>query len=112
MEKYLEKMKEYLKMDSEIPFGEFADYYNQVTGRLQENYDSMENEDLFKAKYILSIVGSNAQSRAMKKGPESKKYKKMGERATFWSNAINFRLIKSGMTQQAIDEATDKVNPE
>lgn len=112
MEKYLEKMKEYLKMDSEIAFGEFADYYNQVTGWLQENYDTIENEDLFKAKYILSIVGSNAQSRATRKGPESKKYKKMGEKAVFWGNAINFRLIKAGMSQQEIDAAVEQVNPE
>lgn len=111
MENYLEKMKEYLKMDSEIPFQEFTDYYNQVTGYLQDNYDSMENGNLFSAKYILSILSSNAHSRAARKGPDSKKYKKMGEKASFWSKAINFRLIKSGMSQQEIDEALDKVNP-
>lgn len=112
MESFLEKMKEYLKMDSEIPFTEFVDYYNQVIGFLQTNHESLEQEDLFKAKYILSIVSSNAQARAQRKGPESKKYKKMGEKTGFWSNAINFRLQKEGLSQQEIDEAVEKVNPE
>lgn len=105
MESMLAKMREYLKMDSEIPFAEFRDYYEQVTGYLQANYDGMEKEELFAAKFILDIVSSNSKGRAMRKGPEVKKYKKMGEKTAFWSEAIEFRLKKDGMSKQDIDAA-------
>ena len=107
METLLTKIQEYLKMDTEIPFGEFTEYYQQVMDFLQTNYETMDNDGLMAAKYILSIVSGNSKSRALRKGSESKKYKKMGEKASFWSEAINFRLLKEGMTQQEIDESIE-----
>lgn len=112
MEKQLEKMKEYLKMDTEIPFGEFSEYYHEVMDGLQANYEAMSRETLFRAKYILQIVANNAFSRAQRKGDLSKKYKKMGEKANFWCKAIDFRLAKEGMSQEEIDQAVEAVNPE
>ena len=112
MESLLTKMREYLKMDSEIPFEEFKDYYGQNMNYLQTNYDGMNNDELFTAKYILDIVSSNGESRALRKGPESKKYKKMGEKAAFWSDAIEFRLKKEGMSKQDIDTAVAKIGQE
>lgn len=112
METLLSKMKEYLKMDSEIPFAEFRDYYQQVMDFLQSNYDGLGKDDLITAKFILNIVSSNSKARALKKGSESKKYRKMGEKTSFWSDAINFRLLKEGMTQQAIDEAVERLSKE
>jgi len=72
----------------------------------------LAKEELFQAKYILQIVASNAAARAQRKGDLSKKYKKMGDKAQFWSNAIDFRLINEGMSQQEIDKAVDAVNPD
>lgn len=112
MDNLLEKMKEYLKMDTEIPFSEFTAYYNELIKSLQSGYEGMENKELFQAKYILTIVASNARNRAQRKGPESKKYKKMGDKCSFWSDAINYRLVKSGLSQQEIDEQVAAVNPE
>lgn len=110
MEALLTKMKEYLEMDTEIPYGEFNEYYQQVMGYLQASYDKMENEDLFKAKYILSIVSSNAAGRAQRKGPESKKYNKISEKTSFWGKAISYRLEKSGLSSKEIDEAVEKIS--
>lgn len=109
MKTLMAKMKEYLVMDTEIPFKEFSDYYRQVMDHLQMNYDDMDNDNLLNAKFIVTIINGNSMSRAQRKGTESKKYKKMGEKAKFWSEAINFRLIKSGFTQEAIDEQMDKM---
>ena len=112
MERLLDKIKEYLKMDTEIPFGEFSEYYHEVLDYLQANYDGMNKEDMFSAKYILLIVASNATTRSQRKGDVSKKFKKMGEKADFWSKAINFRLINEGMSQAEIDEAVANVIPD
>lgn len=103
MDSLLAKMKEYLKMESEIPFVEFKDYYQQVMDYLQAGYEKMERQELLAAKFILDIVNSNSKYRAQRKGPESKKYKKIGEKTGFWSDAINYRLLKAGMTQEEID---------
>lgn len=108
MEALMTKMKEYLGMDTEIPYGEFNEYYQQVMGYLQANYDGMANEDLFQAKYILSIISTNAAGRAHRKGPESKKYNKISEKTSFWNKAISYRLEKSGLSPKEIEEAVEK----
>lgn len=112
MEKLLDKMKEYLKMDTEISFGEFSEYYHGLTDYLLANYEGMSREDLIAAKYILQIVASNATARSQHKGDLRKKFKKMSEKADFWNKSIDFRLINEGMTQGEIDQAVDAVNPE
>ena len=108
MDSILVKMREYLEMETEIPFEEFKDYYEQVTDYLQNSYDDMTNDELFAAKFVLDIVSSNSKSRAMRKGPESKKYKKIAEKTSFWSEAIGFKLKKAGMSQEEIDAGVAK----
>lgn len=105
----MEKMNEYLNMDTEIPFEEFTAYYAQVMDQLKENYEKMENEDLLKVKFILSIISTNGTMRAQRKGSNSKKYKKISEKATFWGDAINLRLLKSGMSQEEIDQSMNNM---
>lgn len=112
MDELLEKMKGFLKMDSEIPFGEFSEYYHAVIDYLQEKYEGMNQEELTQALYILQIVASNASARAQRKGDVSKKFKKMGEKGSFWCKAINYRLEKEGLNQAQINEALDAVDPE
>ncbi|MCR4441398.1 MAG: hypothetical protein QHH10_04550 [Peptococcaceae bacterium] len=112
MEPLLAKMKEYLQMDTEITFAEFKDYYHEVMDYLQKNYNVMGKEELFAAKFIVDIVSRNGKARAARKGPESKKYKKMAEKCSFWNDAINFRLQKEGLTQQEIDSGVAKVEEE
>lgn len=109
MEELYLKMKEYLKMDTEISFQEFSEYYNKVMGYMQSNFEKMDQEEKIKAKFILSIVSSNSVTRAQRKGPEMKKYKKMQEKTFFWSGAVNYNLLKMGMSQQEIDEAVKKL---
>jgi len=110
METFLSKMREYLQMETEIPFNEFKEYYEHVLEYLQKNYDGMQNDELISARFILDIVSNNAKARAARKGLDSKKYKKMSEKCAFWSSAINFRLQNSGMTQQEIDEKIEQLN--
>lgn len=112
MEKLLDKMKEYLKMDSEISFGEFSEYYYSVMDYLQKEYEGMKQQELIQALYILQIVAGNATARAHRKSDVSKKFKKMAEKANFWSKAINFRLEKEGLSQADINAALEAVNPE
>lgn len=103
MENYFSKMKEYLQMDTEIPFGEFVEYYDGVMGYLQKKYEGLEKEQLLQTKLIMTVLASNSSMRAQRKGPEAKKYKKMAQKSNFWSEAVNFKLTTSGVTQQAID---------
>lgn len=110
METLLGKIREYLQMETEIPFAEFKEYYDNVMDYLQKNYNTMQNEELISAQFILDIVSNNAKARAARKGQDSKKYKKMSEKCAFWSNAINFRLQNSGMTQQEIDEKIEQLS--
>jgi hypothetical protein len=70
----------------------------------------LEKDDLLKAKFILMILTSNSVARGQRKGPDSKKYKKIQEKTNFWSNAINYRLMQSGMSQNQIDQALDEIN--
>ena len=110
MENFFAKMKEYLHMDTEISFAEFNDYYQQVMDYLKANYETLEKDDSIKAKFILMILASNSAARAQRKGPEMKKYKKINEKTRFWADAINFRLIQSGLSQSEIDQALDEIN--
>lgn len=110
MEQQFQKLKEYLNMDTEIPFDEFEAYYKDVVGYLQKNYQPMDHASLIKARYITSIVAANAYDRARRKGPHAKKYRKMAEKCEFWADAIKYRLLKEGLTEEQIDEAEQKLS--
>jgi hypothetical protein len=110
LEQHFEKLKEYLNMDTEIPFEEFEAYYKDVIGYLQKNYEPMDHASLIKARYITSIVAANASDRASRKLPQFKKYRKMAEKCEFWSESIKYRLLKEGLTEEQIDEAEQKLS--
>lgn len=104
------KMKEYLNMDSEISFEEFESYYQEMMDNLKENFESYNQDELNKGYYILLNLGSNAMDRAKRKGPLTKKYKKIGEKSQFWADAITHKLKKMGLTQNDINQAYDEIS--
>lgn len=109
MDNFYAKMQEYLQMDTEISFEEFSEYYLQIINYLKNSYEDMQNEDLFKMKFILSILASNSMARSKRKGTDSKKYKKMADKSDFWSKAINYRLLNTGLSQDEIDQQLAKL---
>ena len=112
MEELYTKMKEYLKMDTEISYQEFAEYYEKVMKYLQSDFQKMDKDENIKAKFILSIVSNNAATRAKRKDSEMKKYKKHQEKCAFWEKAIDYHLTNEGMSKQEIDEAVGKLSEE
>ncbi|WP_425800332.1 hypothetical protein [Desulfitobacterium sp. Sab5] len=110
MEQLFVKMKEYLHMDSEIPFDEFSEYHKNVIKVLKDSFEEMEQETRLQARYICSIVQANADSRAKRSKANTKAYKKISSKAGFWMDAINFRLLKDGMLQAEIDKRTEEIN--
>lgn len=110
MEQHFQKLKEYLNMDTEIPFDEFEVYYKEVITYLQGNFESLEHATLIKARYITSIISGNASNRAGRKGSQAKKYRKMADKCDFWADSIKYRLLQEGLTEEQIDEAEQKLN--
>lgn len=110
MDKLFEKLREYLHMDTEISFEEFSEYYRHVINYLNSEYDGLDQDDLIKARYICSIIQANADSRAGQSKANAKAYKKISSKCVFWMDAISFRLVKEGLTEAEIDQATEKVN--
>lgn len=110
MEQLFEKIKEYLHMETEIPLDEFSAYHKHVIQELTEGFEKMDQEMQIKARYICSIVQANADSRAKRSKKNGKVYKKISAKAGFWMDAINYRLIKDGMTQADIDKRMEEVN--
>ena len=110
MDKLFEKLKEYLQMDHELPFEEFSEYYRRLIDELNTNFQSLEQDALIKARYICSIVQANADARSKKDKNKAKAFKKMAAKSAFWSDAINFNLLKRGLTQEQIDQATEEIN--
>ncbi|ATW23660.1 hypothetical protein [Candidatus Formimonas warabiya] len=105
MEDFFEKIKEYLKMDSEISYEEFAAFYSGVMEHLNKNYADLDRDALIKGRFICSILQANSLERSKRKTPEAKKFKKMMEKSQFWAGAIKHRLLKEGMTVSEIEEA-------
>ncbi len=107
MEELLAKMSEYVKMEEELPFPEFQEYYQKVMDYLMKTYQDMLQEDLVKAKGITSILAINAKARALKKDANRKKFAKMGEKAAFWEDAIKAKLVKDGMDAADLDDQVE-----
>ncbi len=110
MEKLFDKLKEYLKMETEISLDEFTKYYQEVLSFNQENFDNLNQEDSIKGRYIMSILAINSGERGKRKDKDAKKYKKIWEKAQFWTDAYNYRLLKMGMTQEEIDASHEQFN--
>ncbi|MCO1599983.1 hypothetical protein [Desulfosporosinus nitroreducens] len=110
MDKLLEKLKEYLHMETEIPFDEFSEYYRTLIEELNLKFNDLNNDDRVKALYICSIVQSNADARAKESKVNAKAFKKMSSKCAFWADAIKFNLGKSGMSPEEIEKATEEIN--
>ncbi len=104
IEALYDKMGEYTKMDAELPFAEFQHFYQSLMDYLMKNYQDMSQDDLLKAKGMVTIVVANAQLRAGHKDENRKKFHKMAEKGKLWEEAITLNLTKAGMTRDAIDE--------
>lgn len=110
MDKLFAKLKEYLHMDEEISFEEFNAYYKSLITELNSGFDGFDQKELITAKYICMIVNSNAESRSKRSKLNAKAFKKMAAKCAFWADAINYRLLKQGMSSSAIDEAMESLN--
>lgn len=105
MDNYFEKIKEYLKMDTEITYDEFVAFYTDFMENLNKNFPGLDRNALIKGRFICSILQANSGERSRRKTSIAKKYKKMMEKSEFWAGAIKHRLLKDGMTVAEIDEA-------
>ena len=110
MEKLFDKLREYLHMDTEIPFEEFSEYYHNLIAELNRTFSDLDRDARLQDLYICSIVQSNAEVRAKQSKANTKTYKKISTKCAFWTDAIKFNLTKDGMTAEEIDEATEKIN--
>ena len=110
MEKLFEQLKGYLHMETEIPFDEFSSYYKSLIDTLNTSFEDMDQDMRLKARYALSIVQANADSRAPRSKVNAKVYKKISSKCAFWIDAITFHLRKEGMDQAEIDRITDEIN--
>ncbi len=112
MENLFGKMKEYVKMDTEISTEEFLEYYKKVMDKLQSDFESLTEEELFQAKIVTSIMSGNASTRQKRKDGDAKKFKKIQEKSSFWTKAIDYKLKKSGLSEQEIEERTGAIEKE
>lgn len=110
MEKLLEKLKEYLHMETEIPFDEFSEYYRILISELNQTFNDLDKEGRVQALYICSIVQSNADARAKASKVNAKAFKKMSAKCAFWADAIKFNLGKDGMSAEEIEKASEEIN--
>lgn len=110
MEELFAKLREYLQMDEDISFAEFDSYYKAVLAEFMANYQSYDKETLLKATAITTVAAANAIDRGKAKDANSKKFKKMAEKLTFWAEAIVMRLGKEhGLNKNQVDQEVDKL---
>lgn len=113
MENIVAKMKEYLAMDTEIEFKEFDEYYKSIIEKLTKEYQELKEEELLNMRYILNTVAVNAENRSARKDKYMKKFRKIGEKTRFWSDAISAKLKKdNGYTDATLEEADERIDKE
>ncbi len=110
MEILLDKLKEYLHMEEEISFEEFSQYYKDLISFLNTNFSDFDHGECLRARFICTIVQGNAESRSKSSRTNAKAFKKMNNKCAFWADALNYRLLKEGMTQQEIEDATQVIS--
>lgn len=110
METLFTKLQEYLHMEEEISFEEFSRYYKDLLNYLNSGFSDFNQDECIKARFICTIVQGNAESRSKSSRINTKAFKKMNNKCAFWADAINYRLLKEGMTQQEIEEANQAVS--
>ena len=111
MQEFLAKMREYLKMDSEIAYEEFNQYYKKVMEYLQKEFDQLEEDALVAMAGICQILFLNAESRGSRKNEANmKKFRKMAEKSRFWFDALALRLNKQyGLDNEALEKAIEEL---
>lgn len=113
MEAIKGKLKEYLSMDHELEFVEFNEYHQGIIAKLNGHFQDLTEEDLLYMRYVLNTVAVNAQMWGGRKDKNSKKYKKIQEKAKFWSDAITYKLKKElGYDDEKIDAADESIDGE
>jgi 16S rRNA C1402 (ribose-2'-O) methylase RsmI len=110
MEQLFEKLKEYLGMETEISYEEFESYYQKVIAAFSESYESFNQDEAVKGRFILSILMSNSEDRAKRYKNLSKKYRKMYDKCHLWAEALTLRLLKMGMTKDQILQAEQELH--
>lgn len=110
MNDIVNRMKEFLLMDSELEFKEFSRYYKDVMEFLQKEYQNMTQENLIQMAAVLQILAANALDRSNRKDENQKKFKKMVEKSQFWFSAIELRCHKEfKMSKVDFDAEVDKI---
>lgn len=110
MDQLYKQIHEYLKMDEEISFEEFDNYYKSVIDYLNDNGDKLDESAIWKALFISENVMSNADARAKNaKGSLSKKYKKIAQRLSLWAQNLTARLAEMGYSKEQLDERFEKM---
>lgn len=111
MEELMAKLKTFLHMETELPVEEFSAYYKALIAHLTEEFEKMDQGSLLQARYVCSIVQANADDRAKKSKATGKAFRKISSKCAFWTDAINFRLLKHfDLTQAEIDSAMEQIN--
>ena len=82
MEALFAKLCEYLQMEDEIPYAEFAAYFKQVIAEWQANYQQYDKETMLKCQSIATVVAANAVRR-IKKTPTPKSLRKWRKKCLF-----------------------------
>jgi hypothetical protein len=108
MEEKLRRLKEFLDMETELPFPEFEAYYKSLMEQLRQDYDEMTRADRLRAGYICEIVSGNAETRAHARANKTyaKQFRKIAAKCRFWQEAINHRLHKEGASDEDIEQET------
>ncbi len=103
------KMQEFLKMETEISYEEFNEYYKSVMDFLQREFENLDQDGLVTMSGICQIMYLNAGSRGQRKSEANqKKFRKMAEKGKFWYDAMELRLNKQyGLKGEALEEAID-----
>lgn len=109
MQDLFDKMKEYLNMDTEIPFDEFDDYYKKVVAFLNDSWTELNEEDTMQMLFILDNLKSNGEDRAKRKSKEAKKYAKITQRTEIWANALINRLREAGLNDEEIGKRYEAI---
>ncbi|MGJ9383312.1 hypothetical protein CR203_01730 [Salipaludibacillus neizhouensis] len=110
MEELYKQIQVYLKMEEEIPFDEFENYYKKIIKTFNEQADQFAEEDVWKALFISENVMSNAEDRSkQEKGQKAKKFAKMSQRLTLWAKNFAGRLGELGYNEEQLNERFEKM---
>ncbi|MGO4887028.1 hypothetical protein ACJ2A9_04655 [Anaerobacillus sp. MEB173] len=99
----------YLNMDDEIPYEEFDKFYKKVIKYLNDNSENLSEDEVWKGLFMVENILSNADSRMKEKDSKAKKYKKIAERSSLWSQNLATRLYKLGYKEDEINNRFEQM---